>query len=301
MIQRDRPEEFFVFGPNSKRAPWITTLRSWDLIEPSPPKTLASGYFLLREFDNTMKEIPYPQHWTLVGFYGKRENIPKDHSLPIPTLPVHTHSLGDTSGAPQDKIHFDTENLSPEELQKAKALAWEYRDVFRTDDYPRIKDFQMRIETGDATPVYQYPNRYSPLDVANESAALDQMRALDVIEPGYGSWSSRRVSVRKPDGTYRECVDYRALNLRTKRSLYAIPRMDTLLDHLHGAQYISTNDMFKGYWQIEVHPDDRDKTAFLTRQGLFRFKVMPFGLINAPAVFQRLMDNTLQGLLMLPR
>lgn len=75
-----------------------------------------------------------------------------------------------------------------------------------------------------------------------------------------------------------------------------IPRIDDLLDQLHGCKFFSTLDFASGYWQIKVHADSREKTAFITPQGLFEFRVMPFGLANAPAVFQRVMQAMLHGL-----
>ena len=91
-------------------------------------------------------------------------------------------------------------------------------------------------------------------------------------------------------------MDYRKVNNVTRKDAYPLPRIDTTLDTLAGSQWFSTLDLVSGYWQVEVDETDRHKTAFCTTEGLFQFKVMPFGLCNAPATFQRLMDLTLAGL-----
>ena len=92
-------------------------------------------------------------------------------------------------------------------------------------------------------------------------------------------------------------VDFRRLNDVTRKDAYPLPRIEENLDTLQGAQYYSTLDLISGFWQVEVDPKDRDKTAFTVGGGgLFRYLTMPFGLCNAPATFQRLMENVLAGL-----
>lgn len=114
-----------------------------------------------------------------------------------------------------------------------------------------------------------------------------------VIQPSESPWSSPVVLVKKEDGTIRFCVDYHNLNLITTRDVYLLPRIDDALTCLAGAAFFSTIDLYKGYWQVPVSDADIRKTAFVTRDGLFEFKRMPFGLSNAPATFQRLMDHVL--------
>ncbi|MCG8045580.1 MAG: RNase H-like domain-containing protein, partial [Candidatus Thiodiazotropha endolucinida] len=125
---------------------------------------------------------------------------------------------------------------------------------------------------------------------------LDLMLAQDIIQPSASPWASPIVLVKKKDGTRRFCVDYRRLNDVTTKDAYPLPRIDESLDQLAGSKWFSCLDLSSGYWQLEVEPSDMPKTAFITRRGLFQFKVLPFGLCNAPATFERLMELVLAGL-----
>ena len=119
------------------------------------------------------------------------------------------------------------------------------------------------------------------------------------IKIAYRSGEAERspvVMVRKKDGTHQFCVDYRDLNAVTKADKFLLPRIDDLLDQLGKLRYFSTLDLALGYWQIRVQPDSRENTAFVTPQGLYKFRVMLFGLTNTPTVFQRHMQRVLMGL-----
>ena len=97
--------------------------------------------------------------------------------------------------------------------------------------------------------------------------------------------------VGKKDGGKRLCNDYRELNNVTKKDAYPTPRIDDVLDRLHGCKLFSSLDLLSGYYQVEMEGDDIEKTAFVTQLGLYEFTVMPFGLTNAPSTFQRMMDR----------
>jgi hypothetical protein len=127
-------------------------------------------------------------------------------------------------------------------------------------------------------------------------ANVETMLKDKVIEESNGAWAFAVVLVKKKDESVRFCIDYRALSAITKQDVYPLPRIDDTLDHLHGARLFTSLDLHSGYWQVPVAARDRDKTGFVTRQGLFRFVRMPFGLANAPSTFQRMMDAVLRGL-----
>ncbi|KAE9008716.1 hypothetical protein PR002_g15822 [Phytophthora rubi] len=122
------------------------------------------------------------------------------------------------------------------------------------------------------------------------------MLGAGVTEEGNGAWGFPVVLVRKKDGEIRFCVDYRALNKLTKKDVYPLPRIDETVEALSGALLFTTLDLKAGYWQIMVAPEDRDKTAFVTKKGLYRFVRMPFGLTNALSTFQRMMNQVLRRL-----
>ena len=153
-----------------------------------------------------------------------------------------------------------------------------------------------KIPTGDANPVrlppYRVPHAYRQV----LKQELEDMMKRKIIEPSVAEWSSPIVLVGKKDGTMRLCVDYRRLNELTTSDAYPMPRVDDIIDRVGRANYFSTLDLTKGYWQVPVEETDRPKTSFSTPSGLYQFTMMPFGLKGAPATFQRLMDRVITGL-----
>jgi hypothetical protein len=125
---------------------------------------------------------------------------------------------------------------------------------------------------------------------------IKSMLELGVIEPCRSPWASPIVTVAKKDGSLRLCIDYRKLNSVTADDPYQMPRVEEMLDRLGQAEFISTIDLAKGYYQVPVRKEDQDKTAFISPFGKYRFTRMPFGLKGAPTTFQRLMDSILDGL-----
>ena len=140
------------------------------------------------------------------------------------------------------------------------------------------------------------PYRYAPARRRFIEDNCQQMLEQGITAPSNSPWASPVVLAPKKDGSLRFCVDYRKLNALTIRDAYPIPRIDDTLDSLQEATFISTLDLRTGYWQVEMDEKSREKTAFITHKGLFEFNVMPYGLMNAPATFQRLMDIVLAGL-----
>ncbi|UYV77165.1 K02A2.6-like [Cordylochernes scorpioides] len=182
--------------------------------------------------------------------------------------------------------------------KKLKRLLFPYEDVFATspNDVGRTNVTQHRIDTGGAAPVKQLPRRLPMTRIDEVDKLIEEMAEQDVIEPSSSLWASPVVLVKKKNGSTRFCVDYRRLNDLTKKDSYPLPRIDATLDTLSRSQWFSTLDLKSGYWQVRIHLEDREKTAFTAGNGLWQFKVMPFGLCNAPATFERLMETVLQGI-----
>ena len=190
------------------------------------------------------------------------------------------------------------ECLSPLQQQQLNELFKEFQDVFSQgdDDLGNTPLLEHGIETH-GPPLRQPYRQQNPAVCREEMTQVQQMLSSNVIRPSNSPWASPVVMVRKKDGSLRFCVDIRQLNAATVKDAHPLPRIDDLLDALHGAKWFSTLDLKNGYWQVPISEQDKAKTAFRTSSGqLFEFNQVPFGLCNAPATFSRLMDRVLAGL-----
>lgn len=146
-----------------------------------------------------------------------------------------------------------------------------------------------------AKPVFRPMYRYSPRELQEMETQITELLRLGLIEPCNSPWGSPVLFVPKKGGKLRMCFDGRWLNKVTVRHAYPLPRVDDLLDRLHGATCFSGLDLMSGYHQIRIAPEDQEKSAFRTPFGLYKWKVLCFGLVNAPAVFVQMMDSVFRS------
>ncbi|GJX34942.1 putative reverse transcriptase domain-containing protein [Tanacetum coccineum] len=163
------------------------------------------------------------------------------------------------------------------------------------DDLPGLpppRQVEFRIELVPcAAPVARAPYRLAPSELKELSDQLKELLEKGFIRPSSSPWGAPVLFVKKKDGSFRMCIDYRELNKLTVKNRYPLPRIDDLFDQLQGSSIYSKIDLRSGYHQLRIREEDIPITAFRTRYGHYEFQVMPFGLTNAPAVFMDLMNR----------
>ena len=206
-------------------------------------------------------------------------------------LPDHLQNLFLTT--------VDEGNLTSDMIADFKTLLHNHADTFAksSTDIGYCDLLQHDIDTYDHAPIKQPPRR-PPLAARDaEDRLLDEMLSCGVIEPSQSPWSSPVCLVKRKDGAYRFCVDYRRLNSITKRDSFPVPNIQDALDSLKGARYYIQLDLLSSYYQLPMTDRAKERSAFCTRRGLYQFTRMSFGLCNAPATFCRLMHHVLRDYL----
>ena len=183
-------------------------------------------------------------------------------------------------------------DLNDDQQREVRQLLEEYGDVL-TDIPGKPNLAECNIELTDDIPfrVKAYPVPYA-LKKEMDKEVSEMMKA-DIIESSVSEYASSPVVVRKPDGSVRYCIDFRKLNAKTVFDAEPVPNQEVILNRMGGDNFISRLDLTKGFWQVPIKVEDRKYTAFSTDQGLMQFKYMPFGLVNALAIFCRMVRKLL--------
>ena len=171
----------------------------------------------------------------------------------------------------------------------------QYREVF--PDVPsKTNLIEHDVDVGDSAPIKQHPYRVSPMKKELLDKEVQYMLKNDIIEESQSNWSSPCILVPKHDGGFRFCTDFRKVNDKTKSDSFPIPRIADCIDQIGNAKFVSTFDMLKGYWQVPLTQSARKISVFVTPSGLYQYKVMPFGMKNAPATFQRMVNKLVRDI-----
>ncbi|GJU72350.1 retrotransposon protein, putative, ty3-gypsy subclass [Tanacetum coccineum] len=188
----------------------------------------------------------------------------------------------------------ETGDKSKEKRLEDVPTVRDFPEVF-LDELPglpptRQVEFQIDLVPG-AAPVARAPYRLAPTELQELSTQLQELSDKGFIRPSSSPWGAPVLFVKKKDGSFRMCIDYRKLNKLTVKNRYPLLRIDDMFDQLQGSRVYSKIDLRFGYHQLRVREEDIPKTAFRTRYGHYEFQVMPFGLTNAPTVFMDLMNR----------
>ena len=273
----------------SERLPWQTA--SEEYRHSSPPElnpidtgTGARDYYSSSDSDSETKvkdldpEAPF--------FYPQRTEIITEPDSHV-SLPVHVNLLYETT--------IQNTHLTSDVDRQFKEILSKHENTFARDstDLGYCPLLQHDSDTGTSPPIKQSPRR-PPLSAGDaENQIIDEMLGAGVIEPSTSEWASPVCLVKKPDGSYRFCIDYRRVNAVSRKDAFPVPDMQDALDSLRGARWFATIDLLSGYWQLGLTDRAKERSAFCTRRGLFQFRRMPFGLCGAPATFCRLMSTVL--------
>ena len=255
-------------------------------------------------FINTTKKTIHLKKGIRIGTFHNVEdsdisqNDPKVRRL---TRPDTADTAPDHSSLPEklEQVWKEGSNLlNEEESIKLRDALIEFQDVFAESDYDlgNFDAIHHQIDTGDARPI-KLGLRRTPLHFCTEEEKLiKKMLDANIIRPSTSAWAAAPVLVKKKTGEFRYCLDYRALNKVTEKDTYPIPLIGECIDALSGSIWFSKLDANQAYYQVPIHPDSKQKTAFRTKHGLYEFNVMSFGLANAPSTFSRVMALVLKGL-----
>ena len=261
----------------------------------------SQGHFHVRVANPTEKDVwllprtPVGVLHNVAGIQETKDNI----NFKRVSINEERVELGQTTKACEEEnpcpVDLSGVDCTEEQRQLLESLLKNHAHAFATssDDLGYTDAVHHKIRTADDIPVTQPHRRVPPTQYQEVKDHIHKLLDNGIIRESHSPYASPVVLVRKKDGSLRLCVDYRKLNAKTVKDAFPLPRIDESLDALRGACWFSTIDLASGFNQVAVDELDKEKTAFSTPFGLFEYNRMPFGLCNAPATFQRLMQSCL--------
>ena len=291
---------------------------------PIPSRPLQARYFGPYTIDKKTSDLNY-----IINTPGRRKNkqmchinmlkeyFDRDSSFPKPitvvnAVPqesnvfepeVNSDFIDKSDPGPSELENFDIlrnlnsklSHLEPSQQEELKQLIHEYEHLF--PDIPtRTDKIYHDVIVEDSKPIKQHPYRMNPLKQKHLQDEVKYLLENDFIEPSQSNYSSPCILVPKSNGIYRMCTDYHKVNSVTKTDSFPIPRIDDCIDKVGNSKYVTKFDLLKGFWQVPLTDRAKEVSAFATPNGLYQYKVMPFGMKNSPATFQRLVNNVICGL-----
>jgi uncharacterized protein (DUF2249 family) len=282
-------------------------------IEVVVPRNFNSNFVLVQSFDHSQQSFSIASsvnrvnnskvHIRYINPTDKPIKIRKNQTL------AEVSSLSDhvvAKEAPNERSDFESlldqlkidPNLDSDQRAQLIRLLNKHQTAFSrspTDlGQTNIVEHDIRLTTDE--PSKQPPYRVPPSKRVVIDQKVQEMKDQGVLEDSNSPFAAPVVLILKKNGEWRFCADYRKLNDITVKDAYPLPRIDDSLDALRANSYFTKLDLVSGFWQIQLSPEAREKTAIATPSGLYQFRVMPYGLTNSPATFQRLMDRVLSGL-----
>jgi transposase InsO family protein len=307
-VGQDPKQPFAPGGEINLPAPLCSTGR---------PRPAGPNDSLTRKRDNIAAELAIRADWYHAGY---RDGYQARHATPAgPVAYVNAigtqrpsdqaaHAAGFQAGAevtPDEETQFFSEfdankALTPAQSLDLKTMLLRNREVFDKirlgDVAPRAVGVEFAIHTGDAVPLKQAPYRHSPANEAVIQKEVDNLLTHGLIVPSFSPWGSPVLLVKKKDGSQRMCIDYRKLNALTKKDAYPLPLIEDCLERCKDAKFMTIIDLADAYHHIPMEPASEAATAFVVKNGLYHWKVMPFGATGCPGAFQRYVDKVLRGL-----
>ena len=259
----------------------------------------------------TMYQVFNPSEMSVTLTAGKvvATVIPIHEEIEINSISMNKDSTTPERRSPDKKMSHSSDSISfnigsglnHDQNCKLEAFLNTNRDIFASsmEELSEVKGFCHKIDTGSAAPIRRRFYRTSPEIKKQIQIEVDKMLQAGIIEPSEGEWCSPVVLVKKKSSNdWRFCVDFRALNGVTRPSVFPIPRYDDVIDLLgeKKPKIFTTLDMSRGYWQVKMSEESKEKTSFITHNGIYQFNKMPYGLMNSGNTFQMIMSRVLNNM-----